>query len=212
MYELEEAIEAVQAREADLEAELHRADEDKAHFEELIDALKSARKKAHDERDEISAALKRETDARTQDADHHRRALASRDQAHERLTSELEAARDRVAMRDRDLANVQTALRSLEDERRKMGDAASSDQRSLELEIDRLRRDLGACEDDLDRARDEVREKEQVLHDRDLELAELVSSVLLIQTDTRSTRRATSRAAYRASARAAWACRRSSTR
>lgn len=78
-------------------------------------------------------------------------------------------------MRDRDLTNVQTALRSLEDERRKIGDAANSDQRSLELEIERLRRDLTASEDDLDRARDELREKEQVLHDRDMELAELVS-------------------------------------
>lgn len=89
--------------------------------------------------------------------------------------SELEAARDRVAMRDRDLTNLQTALRSLEDERHKLGSAASSDQRSLELEIDRLRRDLTTTEDEVDRARDELREKEQALHDRDLELAELVS-------------------------------------
>ncbi|BEI94172.1 uncharacterized protein CcaverHIS019_0606310 [Cutaneotrichosporon cavernicola] len=174
VYELEETIEALQAREADLEAELNRADEDKAHFEELIDALKTARKKANDEREEIASALKRESDARAQDADHHRRAVAGRDQAQERVTAELEAARDRVAMRDRDLMNVQTALRSLEDERRKIGAAANSDQHSLELEIERLRRDLGACEDDLDRARDEVREKEQTLHDRDMELAELI--------------------------------------
>ncbi|GMK57402.1 hypothetical protein CspeluHIS016_0402360 [Cutaneotrichosporon spelunceum] len=174
VFDLEEAVDTLQARGADLEAELNSADRDKAHFEELIDALKTARKKANDEREEITAALQRESDARAQDADHHRRALAGRDQAQERLTAELEAARDRVALRDRDLTNVQTALRSLEDERRKIGDAANSDQRSLELEIERLHRDLGACEDDLDRARDEVREKEQVLHDRDMELAELI--------------------------------------
>lgn len=185
MYELEEAIDEMRAREAELTAELQNADEEKQHFEDLVSALKEARRKAHEERDEWTIKHQRAVEAhesdrqtweseRTSEAEQHRRALANRDQVNERLTSDLEAARERVAMKDRDLVSVQNLLRDVEDEHRKIGDERTSDQRSLELEIDRLRRDLLRCEDELERARDELREREQVLHQRDMEVANVM--------------------------------------
>ncbi|KAL1412952.1 hypothetical protein Q8F55_000701 [Vanrija albida] len=189
VYDLEELIEELRDRETELNAELQKLEEayegEKAHFEELVSALKDARKKTQDERDDFSMQLKHEKEAHTSnreaweservsEQEHHRRQLASRDQVNERLTAELEAARDRVAMRDRDLVSVQNALRDVEDQRRKLGDEHSSDQHALELELERLRRDLAQCEDDLDRARDELREREQALSDRDMEVADLM--------------------------------------
>jgi chromosome segregation ATPase len=93
-----------------------------------------------------------------------------------RLQTELDGARDRVALRDRDLLSVQTALRSLEDERRKLGDEHTSDRFSLELEIDRVKRDLERYEEELDRAREEAESREGVLRQREAELAEMVGS------------------------------------
>lgn len=174
MYDLEEMVEELRAREAELSEEVQRADEEKQHYLDLVTALKDARKKAQDESEELSEHVKRIEAERKEDNEHHQRTLTSRDQVKDRISGELEAALDRVAMRDRDLAAVQKALRSLEDERRKIGDERSSDQRSLGLEMERLQRDLARCEDDLDRAREELRDREQVLHDRDIELSELI--------------------------------------
>jgi hypothetical protein len=63
-----------------------------------------------------------------------------------------------VSLRDKDLASVQAALRGLEDDRKKLGDEHTSDRFSLELE---------QCEDELDRAKAD-------LHDRDVEYGQLV--------------------------------------
>lgn len=89
------------------------------------------------------------------------------DQLLARLQSELDAARDRVSLRDKDLASVQAALRGLEDDRKKLGDEHTSDRFSLELEIERVKRDLEQCEDELDRAKAD-------LHNRDVEYGQLV--------------------------------------
>lgn len=185
VYELEELVDELRAREGELAAELQRMDDEKENYDELVTALKEARRKIQDERDDYASRLARAEEAfhsereaweksRQREAEHHERVLATKDQVTERLTTELEAARDRVAMRDRDLVSVQNALRSLEAERRKLGDELSSDQRSLELEIERLRRDLARAEDDLDRAREEARERESSLAKRDMQLAELM--------------------------------------
>jgi hypothetical protein len=55
----------------------------------------------------------------------------------------------------------------LEDERRKLGDEHTSDRFSLELEIERVKRDLINAEDQLDQARRDLTK-------RDLEVAQMV--------------------------------------
>jgi len=169
----------------------------KTHYENLVNALKEARKALQAERDDALAKVKKEETGRREDKEgwrkdmkeveeRHRRILADRDQAsqtgrqavqyigheltnkvHARLQSEVESARERVSLRDRDLASVQSALRSLEDERRKLGDEHTSDRFSLELEIERVKRDLIHAEDQLDQARRDLTK-------RDLEVAAMV--------------------------------------
>lgn len=92
-----------------------------------------------------------------------------------RLQTELEAARDRVTQRDRDLTAVQSSLKSLESDRRKLGDEKSSIRSGLEFEIERVKRDLLAAEDDLQRARDDVVRGEDRLRQKDIEMANMVS-------------------------------------
>jgi len=187
VYDLEEMVDEMRARETELTNELQRLDEDKLHLQDVISALKDARRKTQEERDDLSIKLQRAEEAhaaerdtweaeRAEEADQHRRALASRDQVTERLNSELEAARERVATKDADLESLQNLLRSVEDQHRRLGDERTSDQRSLELEIDRLKRDLSVLEDELERARDELSQREQALHARDLEVAHLMDN------------------------------------
>lgn len=140
-----------------------------------------------DERDEFSERHQRGEEARqaelvawekdrAADSDKHRRELGNRDQVAERLATELEAAREHVARRNEDLALVQNQLRDIEDQHRKLGDETVSGQRSLELEIASLRRDLTQYEADLARARGELQAREQDLQARDLEVSNLIDT------------------------------------
>ena len=74
-------------------------------------------------------------------------------------------------------ARIRPALCDLESEKCKLGESHTTDHFSLELELDCLKRDLARCEDELARARDDLREKEQVRHDRDGAIDKLVSFV-----------------------------------
>jgi chromosome segregation ATPase len=92
-----------------------------------------------------------------------------------RLQTELDSARDRIVQRDNDLNDVESSLKALQSERRQMGDTQSADKAALELEIERVKRDLRDCEDDLERARDDVKYTQERLRAMDLENARMVS-------------------------------------
>ena len=104
-----------------------------------------------------------------------------------RLQAELESARDRMSQRDRDLISVQSALKSLENERRKSGDVHASNRFSLELELDRLKRDHASLEEELESARSEIDAREETLRQRDVDRSQLVCPVYipLVQSSRR---------------------------
>lgn len=164
MYELEELADELKGREADLNADLRSADEafesSKTHYESLVAALKDARRKLQSDLDELHAQHKADTERLRQE-------LQDRETHLTRTKREVEDARERVAMRDRDLVKVQNALKGLENERRKLGDEATSDKFGLELEMERLRRDLDGAEGDLEEAR-------EALAKRDMEYSAMV--------------------------------------
>ncbi|WVR06279.1 hypothetical protein IAU60_003309 [Kwoniella sp. DSM 27419] len=189
VFELEEALEEQRGREADLNADLRGADDAfenaKAHYETLVAALKEARRKLQEERDEALDRVRSEAEARSAESDKAKReragdkdafdrAIREKEQALSRLSGELEAARDRVAARDRDLASVEAALRSLQDERQKAGDEHTSDRYGLELELERVKRDLDRCEDELESVRRELERREDGLRSRDIEAARML--------------------------------------
>jgi SMC interacting uncharacterized protein involved in chromosome segregation len=88
--------------------------------------------------------------------------------------SSLKSVRALLEQREADLAAVQSALQALESEKRKLGESATTDKFSLELEVDRLRRDLQRCEAELERAREDVRDRERARREREEALDKLV--------------------------------------
>jgi chromosome segregation ATPase len=73
--------------------------------------------------------------------------------------------------READLSAVQSALRNLESAR----ENSTTDKFSLELELDRLRRDLERCEDELARARRELGDAEGRGREREAVVDKMVS-------------------------------------
>jgi flagellar motility protein MotE (MotC chaperone) len=73
-----------------------------------------------------------------------------------------------------DVQELQSALRSLEDDRRKIGDEHTSDRFGLELEIERVKRDLARSDEEAIEAAESLRRLENLLGERDAEIASLV--------------------------------------
>lgn len=148
--------------------------------DQLLDAqdeIKALRR----ELDEIERSLTREVE----DKDRVRRIIISLSSASTQLIdfilqslkeaqSSLKSSQALLEQRETDLAAVQAALQAIESEKRKLGESATTDKFSLELEVDRLRRDLQRCEDDLQRAREDVKDRERVRREREGALDKLV--------------------------------------
>jgi peptidoglycan hydrolase CwlO-like protein len=82
------------------------------------------------------------------------------------LQSEITQVRSLVAIRDADIKRLQEGMAN---ESRRLGESHTHDRYSLELELDRLKRDLARCEDDLKR-------EKALLQERELALANTVRS------------------------------------
>lgn len=74
-----------------------------------------------------------------------------------------------------DLAVVQEALRKIENDTAKLGQSQANDKHSLELEIDRLKRDIGRVEEELERTKKELERKEESSRNKDKDLEKMVS-------------------------------------
>lgn len=154
--ELDQAIEQMHA---------HRArQEDLArHVEALVDECRrerDAREKAETDMD--VAAGRHESELR-----HERRTLDAKDTALQSALADLARAQALLSQRDADLADIQGALRSVEAESRKLGESATTDRFSLQLEVDRLKRDLERVEQELSRLRAELATKDAKLREKD---------------------------------------------
>lgn len=92
-----------------------------------------------------------------------------------RLTQEVEIIRERIGERDRDVRDLQSALKDLESDKRKIGDNHLDDRRSLELEIDRVKRDLTRKTEELERAYNDIDRLESAMSEQKADLSDLVS-------------------------------------
>ena len=105
------------------------------------------------------------------------RIVRDKDEAILSLEKELNQMEDDLATRKSDVQTLQDALRAKENESFRMGQSSANDKYSLELEIDRLKRDLSRCEDDLARARKEVDRKDDALRQKEDALAQVHSEL-----------------------------------
>lgn len=88
----------------------------------------------------------------------------------------MEAARGRLSERDRDVRDLQSALKNLEQDKRRIGDDHMDNTRSLRLEMDRVRRDMTKNEQELDQARQEIQIMDKTIAEQRNDILELVSN------------------------------------
>lgn len=93
--------------------------------------------------------------------------MDEKDSALRAVQSDLARAQSLLAQRDADIAEVQEALKALEAESRRDSETHHTDRFSLQLEVDRLKRDLERLEDDLSRAKNELEDRENKGRERD---------------------------------------------
>lgn len=72
-----------------------------------------------------------------------------------------------LTQRENDLRDVENALGGLEEESKRRGEVDTTARFSLQLEVDRLKRDLERVEDELSRTRKEIDDKETKNRDKD---------------------------------------------
>ncbi|SPO25343.1 related to Myosin heavy chain [Ustilago trichophora] len=159
-----EQLTAERARLEDLNAKLD------AKVSDVVEDLKAEERALDDAHAEWERKLE-ETEERMS------RTVRDKDEAILALEKELNQMEDDLATRKADVQTLQDALRAKENESFRMGQSSANDKYSLELEIDRLKRDLARCEDDLARARKELDRKDDALRQKEDTLAQLHSEL-----------------------------------
>ncbi|CAO1622322.1 unnamed protein product [Jaminaea pallidilutea] len=120
-----------------------------------------------------------------------RRVIDEKEDALAAAEDDLDAARRSLRDRNSDLEALQRALKSKENETEQRGRSSATDRHSLELELDRLKRDLARCEQDLARARDDVDRKEEQAREKSAQMSQMytenceLSAKLATETQTR---------------------------
>ena len=161
--QLQEMTDAYEACTQEVHAHRRREEELAGHVEDLVEQLQRERK----------ARERAEADHREAGKDHdlilrrERRALEAKDAALDSAQSELARMRSQLAQREADLEAVQSTLQTLEAESKKAGETHTTARFSLQLEADRLRRDLERLESDLARARKELGDRESRVREKD---------------------------------------------
>ncbi|KAG6908460.1 hypothetical protein DXG01_004543 [Tephrocybe rancida] len=185
--ELQETSELYEACNAEIHAHRSRQEELARHVEDLVEEVQRER----------SARERLEADLEAADKEHdaeircERRTLEGKESALQSALNDLARVQSLLSQRESDLQAVQTALQTLEAESKRLGETHTTARFSLQLEADRLKRDLERVEDELARARKELDDRDTRGRDRDGALDRLhaekreLESQLAAQTQAR---------------------------
>lgn len=160
--ELQQRIELYESLSKDVHAHRERQEELAAHVEDLVGELQRERTA----REQLAADFDAADQAHDAALRHEKRTLEAKESALQSALADLARAQSLLAQREADLAAVQTALQTLETERKRLGETHTTARFSLQLEADRLKRDLERLEDELARARRELDDREGQTRDR----------------------------------------------
>ncbi|KAG0701548.1 hypothetical protein DFH29DRAFT_925819 [Suillus ampliporus] len=171
----------------DIHAHRARQEELARHIEDLVVEVKREQ--------EVRESLEREFDEveKTHESElrHERRALEDKDSALHSALDDLSRTQSLLSQRQSDLEAVQNALRDMEQRSKELGETHTTARFSLQLEVDRLKRDVDRLEDELSRARKDVgdregttRDREDLIHKLQLEVQQLTTQ-LNTQTQAR---------------------------
>jgi len=185
--ELQNTTEIYEACSQDIHAHRSRQEELARHVEDLVsevDLERSARERAESDLDaadqEHDAAMRRE-----------KRTIEAKESALQSALNDLARTQSILSEHEADLQRVQSALQTLEGDSRRLGETHTTARFSLQLESDRLKRDLERLEDELACACKDLDDKETKNRDRDLVVDRLhvenhdLASQLAAQTQAR---------------------------
>ncbi|RPD64285.1 hypothetical protein L226DRAFT_505884 [Lentinus tigrinus ALCF2SS1-7] len=161
--DLEEVTDLYNARDAEAQEHRARKEELAQHIEKVVQELQRERAVREGLEADLDKTEKDHEDALRRE----RRALEAKDSALQSALNDLSRSQSLLTQREADLAAVQAALQTLEADNKKLGESHTTARFSLQLEVDRLRRDVERLEDELARARKELDDREGKGRDRD---------------------------------------------
>ncbi|KAG6810609.1 hypothetical protein H0H92_011161 [Tricholoma furcatifolium] len=185
--ELQEMTEMYETCNSEIHAHRSRQEELARHVEDLVEEVQRERTSRERLEADLEAADK-EHDAEIR---RERRTVDAKESALQSALNDLARVQSLLSQRESDLQAVQNALQTLEAESKRLGETHTTARFSLQLETDRLKRDLERVEDELARARKDLADKDSRTRDRDSALDKLytekrdLESQLAAQTQAR---------------------------
>lgn len=158
---------------ADIHAHRSRQEELARHVEDLVAELKSERaERERIEQDFLDAERDFDSQLRRE-----RRALENKEAALRDALDNLAKTQVMLGQREEDLKAVQDGLRTNEEASKRLGESHTTAKFSLQLEVDRLKRDVQTLEDTLARSRQDIAEREGMMRERDTAIDKLHNEV-----------------------------------
>ncbi|KAF7974233.1 hypothetical protein HWV62_13114 [Athelia sp. TMB] len=184
---LQEMTEMYEQCSEEIHAHRSRQEELARHVEDLVAELNREREARERLQSDFNAASKdHDSELRRE-----RRALEAKEAALQSALNEQARTQALLAQRESDMAAVQGSLQTIESESKRLGETHTTARFSLQLEVDRLKRDLERLEDELSRARKDLDDRETKSRDRDSAIDKLhaenrdLASQLAAQTQAR---------------------------
>lgn len=161
--ELQEATQLYEESNHDIRAHRARQEELARHVEDLVGEVqmeREARERAEAELDKAHRDF--ESDMRRS-----RRTFEAHEASAQTAQADLARVQALLSQREADVSALQAALSTQETAAKTLGEHATTARFSLQLEADRLKRDLERLEDELTRARKDLHERETRMRERD---------------------------------------------
>lgn len=185
--QLQDMTEMYEKCSQEIHAHRSRQEELAGHVEDLVEEVQRERQARERAENDLDAADKEHEDELRRE----RRAVETKESALQSALNDLARTQSLLSQRETDLQAVENALQTLEAESKRAGETHTTARFSLQLEVDRLKRDVERLEDELSRARKEVSDRDNKGRDRDDVLDKLhaenrdLASQLAAQTQAR---------------------------
>lgn len=161
--ELQEVTDLYEECSQDIHAHRARQEELAQHVEDLVGEVRKER----DARERAESQLEKSNRDFDSEMRRSRRVYEAQETSAQTAQTEMARVQSLLGQREADIAALQAALSAQEVAAKTQGEHATTARFSLQLEADRLKRDLERLEDELARARKDLDERETRMRERD---------------------------------------------
>ncbi|KAF8352161.1 hypothetical protein F5887DRAFT_1057800 [Amanita rubescens] len=161
--QLQQATEAYDSTSQVIDEYRSKQEELARHVEGLVKIVDSERMS----REKIESDLARAIRDHELQIRHEQRSLEAKDTELRNALANFERTQSLLIQREKDLAAVQDALKAKEKESKLLGESQTTARFSLQLEVDKITRDLQRAQEDLLSARKAVEDKEKKIRDKE---------------------------------------------